>query len=280
MPRWFFKNLISILVLISLISCSPPYTQPSKTYGYTLPATTTEAASTVLVTDYLGQPVEVVDAPRLSVAEKRARAAAVKVRPLLGSGHGSGTYMYMFGRRVVVTAAHVVGAATVMIVEGRDGETVTGRLVLCDPVTDLAFLVVPEMETRTAVPYRPQSTYDERLVGARITYTGFPSHHDLLTIRGYVAALERGYIITNMFGWFGSSGSGVYDKAGRFLGVVSAIDVGTFLIPLPLDSIVWVAPISSIDQDLLEARVRTADPAMATKAFPGAAAPRRGGTQP
>jgi len=83
-----------------------------------------------------------------------------------------------------------------------------------------------------------------------------------------------------MFGWFGSSGSGVYDKAGRFLGVVSAIDVGTFLIPLPLDSIVWVAPISSIDQDLLEARVRTADPAMATKAFPGAAAPRRGGTQP
>jgi hypothetical protein len=119
--------------------------------------------------------------------------------------------------------------------------------------------------------------YDERLVGADLTYTGFPSHHDLLTIRGYVASLEHNYIVTNMFGWFGSSGSGVFDQWGRFVGVVSGIDVGRFLMPQPLEVIVWVAPVSQIDTEMLKVRILTAPEPGGMNAFPGAAAPRRGG---
>ena len=80
-----------------------------------------------------------------------------------------------------------------------------------------------------------------------------------------------------MFGWFGSSGSGVFDKRGRLVGIVSGIDVGNFGRRIPLESIVWVAPLSKIDQELLEIRIKTADPMDVVNAFPGAMAPRRGG---
>tara|TARA_R100000808_G_C2142649_1_gene150400 strand:- start:1257 stop:1823 length:567 start_codon:yes stop_codon:yes gene_type:complete len=185
--------------------------------------------------------------------------------------------MIAHGRRVVVTAAHVVRNESVMAIDGRDGETVVGKVVFVDEETDLAFLVVPELKSRTALRYKPQLNYDERLIGTQLTYTGFPSHHDLLTIRGYISALEREYIVTNMFGWFGSSGSGVFDKKGRLVGIVSGIDVGNFGIRIPLESIVWVAPLSKIDQEVLEIRIKTADRVDAVSAFPGAMAPRRGG---
>lgn len=275
MRRWF-KNLIILFALLSLAGCTTPH-QENSSPPLTDQTTHTESATTVTVTDFFGTSIEILDASRLTQAERRARSAAVKVRPVMGDGHGSGTYTYMFGRRVVVTAAHVVDSATTMRIEARDGEIVIGRVVLRDFDADIAFIVVPEIKSRTAIPYRPELRY-EGLVGTHLTYTGFPGHHDLLTIRGYVASLEREYIVTNMFGWFGSSGSGVYDQKGKLVGVVSGIDVGRFGpgYPIPLEQIVWVAPISRIDQDTLRARIKMAPPVGVLKSFPGAAAPRRG----
>jgi len=152
-----------------------------------------------------------------------------------------------------------------------------GKVVFTDQANDIAFIVVPEIKTRTAVRYKPQRRYDERLMGTDITYTGFPSHHDLLTIRGYVAALEHKMLVTNMFGWFGSSGSGVFDQSGRLIGVVSGIDVGNIGFRIPLESIVWVAPVSQLDHAMVEIRIRSATRLENIKAFPGARAPRRGG---
>jgi len=234
------------------------------------------SANSVEVTNYFGIAHQILDVSNLSLMEQRARSAAVKVESLLGSGHGSGTYMIAYGQRVVVTAAHVVEGSTTMRIVGRNNESVVGRVVFRDDPADIAFLVVPEIKTRTAIRYRPQMSYDDRLLGTKLTYTGFPSHHDLLTIRGYIAALERSYIVTNMFGWFGSSGSGVFDQRGRLVGVVSGIDVGRFMIPLPLEDIVWVAPMSTIDHQMLRVRILTADPVGIIKSFPGSMAPRRG----
>ena len=187
--------------------------------------------------------------------------------------------MIAHGRRVVATAAHVVRSESVMAIDGRDGETVVGQVVFKDNDVDIAFIVVPELETRTAIRYRPQKRYDERLVGTRLTYTGFPSHHDLLTIRGYVGAIEKEHIVTNMFGWFGSSGSGVFDQHGRYMGCVSGIDVGNmgWGVRIPLESIVWVAPVSMLDHEMVKIRILTAQEPDTINAFPGAMAPRRGG---
>ena len=275
MSRWI-KNFIIIASLL-LVSCTGPVLPESNS---NLSQDFIQTQRTVEVRDSPGAVLGVIDAINLTLTVKRTRQAAVKVRSLLYSGHGSGTYMVAYGRRVVATAAHVVRNESIMLIEGRDGEVVIGKVVFVDHKVDLAFLVVPEIETRTAIRYRPESKYDERLVGKSLTYTGFPSQHDLLTIRGYIAALENNMIVSNMFGWFGSSGSGVFDQSGRYLGCVSGLDVGRFGqgVRILLEDIVWVAPISQIDQELLKARITTSDvPEKEMKSIPGAAAPRRGG---
>lgn len=278
--RGWIKNFV-IFASLLLVSCtigSPaPTSLASPSTNSTLIETSTD---TVEVRNAFGEIFEVFDASNLSITEQRVRTAAVKVRSLLLGGHGSGTYMVAHGRHVVVTAAHVIRSESVMAIDGRDGETVVGKVVFIDEANDLAFLVVPKMETRTAIRYRPYKSYDERLVGAHLTYTGFPSHHDLLTIRGYVSSMEEQMVVTNMFGWFGASGSGAFDKHGRLVGVVSGIDIGNFSamgFRLPLESIVWVAPVSQIDHEMLKVRILTAQLSVTVKAFPGAAAPRRGG---
>jgi len=273
--RWI-KSFIIIAVMLSVSCSSPPLPSPPDNTDIDLDLIEV-SSSPIEVKTAFGEILEVFDPHSLSITEQRARSAAVKVRSLLKGGHGSGTYMIAHGRRVVVTAAHVVRSESVMAIDGRDGETVVGQVVFVDDKNDLAFIVVPEMETRTALRFRPEQRYDERLMGASLTYTGFPSHHDLLTIRGYIAALEHEMLVTNMFGWFGSSGSGVFDQQGRLVGIVSGIDIGNFGIRIPLESIVWVAPISQIDLEMLRIRIITSQEPQTTNAFPGARAPRRGG---
>ena len=247
MPRWI-KNFIILASLLS-VSCTSP-TLPLNSNSQSIE--TLQTQDTIEVRTAFGEILEVFDAPNLSITEQRARS-------------------------VVVTAAHVVRNESVMAVDGRDGETVVGQVVFTDDTNDLAFIVVPEIETRTAIRFRPEQRYDERLMGTSLTYTGFPSHHDLLTIRGYIAALEHEMLVTNMFAWFGASGSGVFDQRGRLVGIVSGIDVGNIGFRIPLETIVWVAPISKIDLEMLKIRIITAQEPQTINAFPGARPPRRGG---
>ena len=275
MSKWFKSALSAILILL-ILGCTPSPTRESSPPTEDLAQT----AGVVEITTYFGDELGILDASNLTLTEKRVRSSAVKVTSLLKDGHGSGTYLIMYGKRVVATAAHVVRDEATMIIVARDGEEVVGRVVFRDEKADLAFIVVPEIKSRTAIRYRPQLHYDERLVGASLPYTGFPSRHDLLTIRGYIAALEHGYLVTNMFGWFGSSGSGVFDNHGRFIGIVSGIDVGhvgVFGMRIPLESIVWVAPSSKLDHEMVKIRIITSVVPQTINAFPGARAPRRGG---
>jgi S1-C subfamily serine protease len=269
--RWI-KNFIIITSLL-LVSCTGPVLPKSNS---NLSPDIVQTQRKVEVRDSLGAVLEVIDAINLTITEKRTRQAAVKVRSLLYGGHGSGTYMVAYDRRIVTTAAHVVRNESTMLIEGRDGEAVIGKVIFTDVSVDIAFLVVPEIKSRTAIRYRPEMKYDERLVGKNLTYTGFPSHHDLLTIRGYVSALEHNMIVSNMFGWFGSSGSGVFDQSGRYLGCVSGIDVGRYGMGqrVPIEEIVWVG---QIDHELLKVKILTSEIPVEIKSIPGAAAPRRGG---
>jgi len=251
-----------IVALLALGSCTSPQA-----------AAVTEVTGTAVET--FQETARVLEFSRLTPTEIIARNAAVKVVDPFDGGHGSGTYMMMYGRYVVVTAAHVVENLTTMFIEARDEEVVVGTIVYRDLDADLAILIVPQIHSRIAAPWHPYKD-NRNILGASITYTGFPGNHDLLTIRGHVAALEHDMIVTNMFGWFGASGAGAFDQHGRFMGVVTGIDIGNSQRRL-LSNIVWISPIWFLDKDVVKARVKTAEMVGVIKAMPGASAPRRGG---
>ena len=63
------------------------------------------------------------------------------------------------------------------------------------------------------------------LVAKELYYSGNPGDLSHIAIRGWVAESNRKRIVMQSFGWPGSSGSVVFDAAGRVVGVVSAIPV-------------------------------------------------------
>lgn len=193
-------------------------------------------------------------------ARDNARKAAVKV--LTPDGRGSGTYFKVGKYFIVITAQHVVRDSEVVLIEGRNGETVLGQPILQGVGTDVAVILVPEINSRDALSYRPLPSPRniENLIGREVTYTGFPASHDLMTIDGKIAGYENGHIIVHSYGWPGSSGSGVFDMRGRMIGVVSAVDVGqwNWMIPPQLvEDIVWVAPLWSITERDIQAYLRS-----------------------
>ena len=158
---------------------------------------------------------------------RNVRNAAVEV--VTASGRGSGTLFEIDGHYLVFTAAHVINGSPVVSVLGRNGEMVFGTPVLTANEVDMAVVLVPQMNSRTAMKYSPAKKQDiDEYVGEEVTYTGFPSHHDLLTIDGVIASEEDGNLVMHSYAWPGSSGSGVFDFKGRFVGVVKAVDIGVW----------------------------------------------------
>lgn len=172
------------------------------------------------------------------------RNAAVQV--VTPMGRGSGTLFEIDGHYVVFTAKHVIGNMPIVSIVGRNGESVFGTPILTANDVDMAMILVPEMNSREAMPYRPARHQNiDDIVGEGVTYTGFPSHHDLLTIDGTIASEEEGNLVMHSYAWPGSSGSGIFDYNGRFIGVVRAVDVGVWSRRLPpqlVEDMVWIAP--------------------------------------
>jgi hypothetical protein len=51
----------------------------------------------------------------------------------------------------------------------------------------------------------------------------------MLTIHGWISGYTNdANLILDTYGWRGASGSSVFDEKGRLLGVLSAMDVGTW----------------------------------------------------
>ena len=181
----------------------------------------------------------------LSGIESRIRSASVKVIGA-NSGHGSGCYMQVGGRYFVFTAQHVVDTGTTYNVRTNSGDVAPGIVVYRDEKNDFAILSVQEIDGLRAIrlKYPRSSARRDNLVGTKVFYSGFPSGHDVISIRGEIAGFERNEskIIINAYGWMGSSGSCVFDGMGNMLGVVSALDVGVFEVPQLIEDIVWIIP--------------------------------------
>ena len=187
--------------------------------------------------------------------EKKVRLAAVKVT--LEDGHGSGSLIKYKGSQFVITANHVI--ATERYFFGMPvhvigiNETKTASLIYFDEQYDIAVLYLPKTEHFTYTqPMKWKPVEKIPPIGTLITYSGYPSWHDLMTFRGRVAGYEKSskigtQIILNVYGWFGSSGALVYTTKGEIVGVLWAIDVEKFPTTQVNEDIVWTVPIENLN---------------------------------
>jgi len=207
--------------------------------------------ATALNSDYKTQPIN----ESLTIIEKRVRGAAVKVERLNG-GHGSGSLIKYKGSHFVLTAQHVADGVlgqTYLIENSRNQKLAV--LIYSDELHDIALLYLAKHEhlIRTKpMPYKPAKGIPP--IGTLINYSGHPADHSLLTFRGSIAGyeFERGgvtQIILNVFGWFGSSGSVIYNEHGKIVGILWGIDVDYYREQIN-NNIVWVTPIQNFDIDL------------------------------
>ena len=187
----------------------------------------------------------------LSKVESDVRNSSVRVEKPDGRGYGSGTYGYYDRQLVVFTAQHVVDDNLIMVIHGRDGEIAIGVVVYTDPANDFAILKVDEMQTREPIEIKPVDDTLESYVGWDITYTGFPSGYDLLTITGRIAGVRTdGHaVVAHSFTWMGASGSGVFNSKGEYVGPLVAVGLGTFQVTQVVEDMVWIIPATNLDWD-------------------------------
>jgi len=137
-------------------------------------------------------------------------------------GHGSGNLFNYYGQFFVITAAHVVDQNIDYLLQEENGNVVSCRVIYRDIGNDIA-IIKPygEFTNTISSPYLVNMQKD--LVAKELYYSGNPGDLNHVAIRGWVAESDHQKIIMQSFAWPGSSGSVVFDAAGRVVGVVHAI---------------------------------------------------------
>jgi hypothetical protein len=192
-------------------------------------------------------------------AIKKSRDSAVRlisIDILSGSvSTFSGTYVKSYGSYFVVTVAHgMVGNcdSTKVVYEQELYDCI--KLIDMSIENDYAIIQVEEIQDRNAVdierdlPKRNQWKNVYTLLN-KVVYTGYPNSIGPLSIDGSIAgASGNSFIYLYSYAWEGSSGSGVFDHRGKYIGHIVAIDVGKTEFGVQvLNNVVLVIPSFKID---------------------------------
>jgi hypothetical protein len=200
-----------------------------------------------------------VELASMSRVEVRTRNSSVKVYTQSG-GHGSGAYFLFEGHHVVFTVAHVVDEGGIYLIEDKWNNQRIGALVYKDQEKDFAIILIPEFKKTKPLKLKlPRYDIEDR-VGSELVFSGFPTQHNLITVRGYVTGFEKNGFIMHAVAWMGSSGSCVFDKKGNLTGVLYAISVGDFHgEPTLIEDLVWVLPSDKINWEAARKSLRALD---------------------
>lgn len=233
----------SLMILVAFNTADAKENVPTPTE-----AVTTNTSDSVLLSD-----------STMSATERKVREAAVKVGTPTG-GHGSGSYLKHKDFYFVLTAQHVADGEIFShyIIEKND-EMMLATLVWSDAVHDIAVLMLPEQFKHIKpMDFDPTDAVPE--VGSEISYSGYPSSHQLMTIRGRIAGYEHKrdaglQIILHTYGWFGCSGSVIYNRKGEIVGVLWGVDVEYYPDIAVIEDMIWVIPVHRLKMDEVKATV-------------------------
>lgn len=192
-------------------------------------------------------------------AVKKSRDSAVRIISIDSvEGHVStfsGTYIKSYGSYFVVTVAHgLAGPCEFTKVVYADELYDCVKIIEKNDAIDYAVIQVEPIPTRVAVKLprdlpRNQQWKQAFSLHSKVIYTGYPNNIGPLSIGGHVTGANgTNFIYLDSYAWEGSSGSGVFDSKGRFVGYVIAIDVGATEFGVQvLNNVVLVVPSFKID---------------------------------
>ena len=189
---------------------------------------------------------------QMSETEMSVRGAAVRITRLGEGGHGSGSLVQYKDLQLVLTAQHVADAiiGTPYRVT-HEGEIREGILIYSNEAHDIAVLWV-QMPWPRGYALKWDPSADVAPVGSRITYSGFPAAHSLMSFRGRVAGYElmpdgSTNILLHTYGYFGCSGAVIYNADKEIVGILWGIDRGRIA---PIEDMIWVSPIQNLNLEL------------------------------
>jgi len=159
----------------------------------------------------------------------------------VGTGHGSGTHI---GGRLILTAAHVVEAAPSIEIETSDGKKMPAKVLWIAKAHDVAVIQYEgEMLPSAQIACGPLRQ------GDAIQAFGNPGDIRFAKFNGFVstAASERAIWkvahVMDVTGMPGMSGGGVFNMAGKLVGVFT----GGYSTPYaPVSGITLMVPASSV----------------------------------
>jgi len=188
----------------------------------------------------------------MSDTELVVRGAAVRITRFGERNQGSGSLVQYKDLQLVLTAQHVADAIVGTPYRiAHDGEIREGILIYSNETHDIAVLWVQIPWPRGhALKWKPSS--DVATIGTRITYSGYPGSHSLMTYRGRVAGYElmsdgSTNILLHTYGYFGCSGSVIYNVNKEIVGILWGIDKGRDGV---IEDMIWVSPIQNLNLDL------------------------------
>jgi S1-C subfamily serine protease len=195
--------------------------------------------------------------------EANGRAATVRIRSVAGDdiGVGTGTVFEYKGRRIVITAAHVVNDMTHLLSMETSEDYVPVRMVYIDHRADIAVLIIPDQVHVRPMKFRPVKE-DDLKIGTETIYSGYPNNNHLMTIKGYISSIDPwGNFYMHSYTWPGASGSSIFDKNGRLMGVLTSVGVGKDVTgaPAAIEDVVIFTPIWKLNLDLLDTNLRLLD---------------------
>ena len=165
-------------------------------------------------------------------------------------GWGSGNYLRLGKYEFILTAAHVVSDGDIYVLDGSNKVPV--KVLYKNSARDVA-IIVP-MEELSIKPRSIKVNDRDPLVGEAVNYTGFPSNVGQATFYGTISRSDIENLIVQSFALPGSSGSVVFDRKGRVLGVVSAVSLAPSPVsPYPelIETIVYIERVGFLNKSFL-----------------------------